>query len=244
MVIMALLVKTSAAFIRPEPFGHNRRSITTHHHHTKRNNRIRTTRLSVLESSSSSSGFSDHFDMDELRQRIHQESYPYDKLFSSQHTNNNNNDNDPKKPSEVHIILFQPNTEDEGVHTIEYPKGSGHHIVLAFESKLECDLFAANLKEQHFLNPSPYQIDMTQLEDECHIMGVDVQVIPTEMHIIPPTHRAEVLCHDPELHSKQNFAEYLFHLDDATHHPDESSPPKGILSYPKENVKLENQAWE
>jgi len=228
MILAVLLLPTNivTAFVRTEPFGHNRRAIT--HHNGKRNNRITGTSLSVLESSNSN-GFSNHFDMDELRERIKQESNPYDKLFSSERTS--------PKPSEVHIILFQPSTEDEGVHTIEYPKGSGNNIILAFESKLECDLFAANLKEQHFFNPSPYQIDLAQLEDECQIMGVHIQVVPTDMHIVPPAAKADALDHDPELSMKQSHAEYLFELEDATNHPEESCPPKGIL-----NVNAD--AWE
>jgi len=228
-IILAVLLLPGnivTAFVRPEPFGRNRRAIT--HRHGKRNNRITGTSLSVLESSNSN-GFSNHFDMDELRERIGQEASPYDKLFSSERTS--------PKPSEVHIILFQPSTENEGVHSIEYPKGSGNNIILAFESKLECDLFAANLKEQYFFNPSPYQIELTQLEDECQIMGVDIQVVPTDMHVVPPAAKADVLDHDPELFMKQSHAEYIFQLEDATNHPEESCPPKGIL-----NVNAD--AWE
>jgi len=39
------------------------------------------------------------------------------------------------KPEDVYIILFNPGTEQEGVHTVEYPKGSGNNVILAFESK-------------------------------------------------------------------------------------------------------------
>ena len=62
-------------------------------------------------------------------------------------------DEDEMKPEEVHIILFNPNTNKEGVHTIEFPKDSGNNIILAFESQVECEQFSMNLKEQHFFDP-------------------------------------------------------------------------------------------
>ena len=89
----------------------------------------------------------DHFDMDELRQRIADEKNPYRKLFEM-------DDATHTRPEDVHIILFKPDTEEEGVHTIEYPKGSGTNVILAFESKEECTRFAATLKAQHFFDPS------------------------------------------------------------------------------------------
>ena len=57
------------------------------------------------------------------------------------------------KPDEVHIILFNPNTEREGVHTIEFPKDSGNNIILAFECRVECEQFSMKLRDQHFFDP-------------------------------------------------------------------------------------------
>eukprot|EP00979_Chaetoceros_neogracilis_P008872 scaffold1988_cov230-Chaetoceros_neogracile.AAC.4 len=56
-------------------------------------------------------------------------------------------------PEDVFIILFNPDTEREGVHTIEFPKGSGNNMILAFESKQECGQFSESLKEQDFFDP-------------------------------------------------------------------------------------------
>ena len=55
----------------------------------------------------------------------------------------------PARPDEkVYINIFKPNTQDEGAHTIEYPKGSGNNVILAFSSRRECDKFANLLREQ------------------------------------------------------------------------------------------------
>jgi hypothetical protein len=67
---------------------------------------------------------------------------------------------DEMKPEEVHIILFNQNTSREGVHTLEFPKDSGNNIILAFESKEECEEFSMNLKKQHFFDPVVSLISM------------------------------------------------------------------------------------
>lgn len=90
----------------------------------------------------------ENFNMEELNQRIVDESNPYAKLFLT------NGWEYRSKPNNVHIILFKPDTEDEGVHTIEYPMGSENNVILAFECSHECDTFAAALKSQQFFDPS------------------------------------------------------------------------------------------
>jgi hypothetical protein len=88
----------------------------------------------------------DHFDMEELRERL--ESNPYQDLFQTKEWE------ERSKPDVVNIILFKPDTSEEGVHTVEFPKGSGNNVILAFESMKECGAFAAMLKAQHFFDPA------------------------------------------------------------------------------------------
>jgi len=59
-----------------------------------------------------------------------------------------------QRPENVFIILFYPDTPDEGAHTIEFPKGSGNNLLLAFECEMECNRFAAFLEDQKFFDPS------------------------------------------------------------------------------------------
>ena len=88
----------------------------------------------------------DRFDIEELRQRIQQEASP--KLFPTPTTQF------WKPPETAHVILFHPGTEQQGAHTIEFPKGSGNNVMLAFESSAACHKFAQLLKQQHFLEPT------------------------------------------------------------------------------------------
>lgn len=92
----------------------------------------------------------DRFDMEELRKRIMKEesTNPYQELFRTDEWEKR------PKPDMVNIILFKPDTAEEGVHTIEYPKGSGSNVILAFESMKECGAFAAMLKAQQFFDPT------------------------------------------------------------------------------------------
>jgi hypothetical protein len=90
----------------------------------------------------------DHFDMEELRERMMKESNPYSNLFQTKEWEMR------KKPEVVNIILFKPDTSEEGVHTVEFPKGSGNNVILAFESMKECGAFAAMLKAQQFFDPT------------------------------------------------------------------------------------------
>lgn len=90
----------------------------------------------------------DSFDMDELRKRIAAEtSNPYADMFESYPTHLKQK-HEPQKPESVFIISFE-----QGIHSIEYPKGSGNNVVLAFESGEACDKFAEDLRAQHFFDP-------------------------------------------------------------------------------------------
>lgn len=85
----------------------------------------------------------DSFDMDELRQRISQEAVP--PLFAV---------TTPRRPEFVHAVFFNPHTDREGMHTIEYPQGSGNNVILAFEDANDCAAFSQDLQRQHFYNPT------------------------------------------------------------------------------------------
>lgn len=124
-------------------------------------------------------------------------------------------DEEQMKPEEVHIILFNPNTNREGVHTIEFPKNSGNNIILAFESKDECEQFSMNLKEQHFFDPVPQEMNLDSLEEYCQNIGVDIQVVPEGTALKPPTKNSLNLGLNPNLEKEMAMLENLFHMSDS-----------------------------
>mmetsp|Transcript_4027 Transcript_4027/g.11478 ORF Transcript_4027/g.11478 Transcript_4027/m.11478 type:complete len:350 (-) Transcript_4027:60-1109(-) len=119
------------------------------------------------------------------------------------------------RPESVHIILFNPQTKQEGMHTIEFPKGSGNNLVLAFESKSECDHFASQLAESgggSFSDPVTYELALDTLNSYCQNLGVYVQVVPTGTDIRPPTSNSPVLGHNPNLNIEKLTLDYLFDM--------------------------------
>jgi len=151
-------------------------------------------------------------------------------------------------PKEVHIILFYPESENEGVHTIEFPKGSGNNVILGFEDLKECMNFSALLKDEQFYEPTPRNINLESLEAYCETIGVQVQVVPRGTNLVPPSGTVEELNHTPTLDQKQAHLEQLFALDVAFE--DELLENEGILfrrwqeSQAKEQSVAELGAWE
>jgi len=58
-----------------------------------------------------------------------------------------------EKPERVYVVIIQPETMNQQAHTIEYPKGSGNNVILAFESYQACQKFADALIDQKFVDP-------------------------------------------------------------------------------------------
>ena len=126
-------------------------------------------------------------------------------------------------PKDVHIILFYPESEDEGVHTIEFPKGSGNNVILGFEDLKECMEFSRLLEQEEknlFVEPEPRQIHLKSLEAYCATTlggDVQVQVVPRGTHLVPPSGTVEELSHTPkqyeEHHQQTTELERIFDLD-------------------------------
>ena len=114
---------------------------------TDRNRPVSIMEESSLTSSSLRVASSDHFDMDELKQRIRQDSSPIF-LFPDQQ------EQQRQMPERVYVVMFQPGTARQGAHTIEYPKGSGNNVILAFSSRHSCQKFANALKDLNFYQPT------------------------------------------------------------------------------------------
>ena len=54
------------------------------------------------------------------------------------------------RPTDVYIILFNPNTSSEGAHTVKF---CGKDYMLGFESRPECISFSNQLEESGFYQP-------------------------------------------------------------------------------------------
>lgn len=112
-------------------------------------------------------------DMDILRKRIMRQETQYTMLLLEQSKYNPEDDTDPDEdklplPESVFIILFLPETPLQHVHTIEFPKGSGNNILLAFEDENECNAFADMLvKDMGFKDPCVSETFCSMLKLQC-----------------------------------------------------------------------------
>ena len=98
------------------------------------------------------------FDMENLRKRMEEQASQYTRLLMEQ---TKYAENERNVPQSVHIILFHPNTPEQHVHTVEFPKNSGNNLILAFENDVDCVKFARMLQDMEFVNPSvsTYYVD-------------------------------------------------------------------------------------
>lgn len=117
---------------------------------------------------------------------------------------------DSPKPRDVFVILFCANTDDEGIHTIEFPKGSGNNMILAFESVTECEDFAGTLRDQHFFDPEPTEIMLRDLEEYSEPLGVELQLVPRGTELVPPSDTVDNLNHNPYLKKEKEELDRLF----------------------------------
>ena len=92
---------------------------------------------------------------------VHHQDDPYTRLFAT------NEWKIRPKPTEGHVNIFKQDTPDEGVHSIEYPVGSGKNSILAFESERDCLEFASALREMDFFEPQVRKRDCVMIVLPC-----------------------------------------------------------------------------
>ena len=149
-ILYAATLVTAGAFApkNVNPFLRNPRSVTLDNHMTI---------FSSANRDDIGDDSLDFFDDDDFN-RIMQQRNAFQFIFDI---------DEEDKPEDVHIILFNPDTDREGVHTIEFPKDSGHNMILAFESRKECEQFSLSLREQKFFDPTPQEMKLEFLENYC-----------------------------------------------------------------------------
>mmetsp|Transcript_25539 Transcript_25539/g.52247 ORF Transcript_25539/g.52247 Transcript_25539/m.52247 type:complete len:237 (-) Transcript_25539:616-1326(-) len=200
----------STAFC-PHPSAFNGRKSAAISHHSNHNGPPNTA-VSSTSGNENLGAYSyfggDDIIMKELKERIAGLNNPYREVFGYVWAR--------PKPERVHIILFNPGTNQEGVHTVEFPKGSGNNVILAFESKDECEKFSENLPASLRVQKEdkPQEMKLEFLEAYCEPLGVHVQVVPKGMDIRPPTENVKSLGHDANLMDQKHVLDYLFDLLD------------------------------
>jgi hypothetical protein len=84
-------------------------------------------------------------------------------------------------PEIVYILMYNPGTDKEGVHTTGYPKdGSGNEVIIGFEELGDCVQFATSLKlnPDFPLEPIPTPAPFQQMQASVETMGLRIMVVP------------------------------------------------------------------
>jgi hypothetical protein len=84
---------------------------------------------------------------------------------------------------QVYILLYNPNTENEGIHIIQT---GNQDTVLMFESEQDATNYALRLEAQNFPQPSVELIDRDEIERWCTSADYQWQFITEGMPINPP----------------------------------------------------------
>jgi hypothetical protein len=83
----------------------------------------------------------------------------------------------------IYILLYNPGTENEGVHTLQI---GDRNTVLMFESEDDASRFALMLEAQDFPTPIVEAIEAEEVEEFCRDAGYDWKVIEEGMLAVPP----------------------------------------------------------
>ncbi len=95
----------------------------------------------------------------------------------------------------VWVLLFNPNTENEGIYTL---KVNDRDTVVAFMEEDDAIRYAGLLEAQDFLNPVVEAIDSRELEEFCQDAGHLLKLVEAdEMNFFPPEHNVEDMDWNP-----------------------------------------------
>lgn len=95
----------------------------------------------------------------------------------------------------VFVLLFNARTENEGIHTIQI---GDRNQVLMFESEDDATRYALLLEAQDFPTPTVEAIDSEEVEEFCHSVGYDCEIVSEGMLAIPPESNKEETDWNPE----------------------------------------------
>lgn len=80
------------------------------------------------------------------------------------------------------MIVYNPSSNEEGIHTMKYPRGSDTEVLLAFEGLADCIEFSRVIQEdpgmQHKPVPTPTQTVM--MENACKDMNLPMKIVRME----------------------------------------------------------------
>ena len=93
----------------------------------------------------------------------------------------------------IFVLLYNSNSEDEGIHSIEY---KGKTIVLMFEEKDDAERYCGLLEAQDFPVPTVEQIEINEIKEFCKQCDYETRLV--ERNFIPKTAEDRLLLTPPQ----------------------------------------------
>ena len=75
----------------------------------------------------------------------------------------------------VHVLLFDPGSDQEGIHSIEV---NGQTVVLLFEAADDAERYAGLLEAQDFPVPCVETLERGEVEQFCQQAGYEARLVP------------------------------------------------------------------
>lgn len=104
----------------------------------------------------------------------------------------------------VFVLLFNPRTENEGIHTLRI---GDRNVVLMFESEDDASRYAMMLEAQDFAQPVPEAIDLEEIEEFCRSAGYDYKLISEGELALPPETNVEETDWQPDREEEPNLSD-------------------------------------
>jgi len=94
---------------------------------------------------------------------------------------------------EIYVLLYNPNSENEGIHSIEL---KGRTIVLMFEDKEDAERYVGLLEAQDFPVPTVEPVNLEEIKDFCNKCDYETRLV--EKNFVPKTLEDRLLITPPQ----------------------------------------------
>ena len=93
----------------------------------------------------------------------------------------------------IFVLLYNPNTNNEGIHSIEL---KGRTIVLMFEEKEDAERYVGLLEAQDFPTPSIESVDLEEIKEFCNRCDYETRMVTKDF--VPKTLEDRLLLTPPQ----------------------------------------------
>ena len=101
--------------------------------------------------------------------------------------------NSKKLLMKIFVLLYNPNTDNEGIHSIEL---KGRTIVLMFEDKEDAERYVGLLEAQDFPAPSVESVNFDEIKDFCSRCDYETRLVTKDF--VPKTLEDRLLLTPPQ----------------------------------------------